>query len=111
MEESLYKMIYPSDFPENGVLLEWSERQQALFSNEIINGKPNSRLYQNGLEVVFAASSDKEAFLVYDMVESLIKPKGNIGYGGTFTARQIQLLIKKLVTFSDKYSKITSKRR
>lgn len=104
-------MIYPSDYPENGYLIEWNEQQQTLFRNEIRNGKPNKQTNVNDVIPVAVCNSSDEAFLIMKFVEDLLQTRGALAYGKKATNREVELFIKKLIAFSDKHTRLVKKSR
>jgi len=102
-------MITPSKYPEHGYLVEWNEKQQAFFINQVRNRKPEKQTNVHGVVPVAVCANWREAHLVIEFVESLLVTRGALAYNTKATTRQVQLFIKKLVSFSEKRVRIIKK--
>ena len=103
-------MIFPSDYPENGYLIEWSEQQQTFFANEISNGEPDKQTNIYGVIPVAICDNWNEAFLIMEFVKGLLKTRGALAYGKKVTTREVELFIKKLIVFSKSHSRLLKKK-
>jgi hypothetical protein len=103
-------MIHRSDYPQNGYLVEWSEQQQAFFVNEVRNRQSDKQTNVNGVVPVAICDTWNEANLIITFVEDLLNTRGALAYGKRATTREVELFIKKMITFSQKHTRFLKKK-
>ena len=99
-------MIYQSNYPENGYLIEWSTKQQSFFVNQVRDRQPDKQTNVHDVVPIAVCDTWKEAHLIMEFVEDLLVTRGALAYGKKANTREVELFIKKLVGFSDKRARL-----
>ena len=103
----MQNFTYPT-FPENCVLLEWSEDQQSTHFNEVKKGRPEIRLNTSSYCVIHVCQNHDEAYLIARYIEDVIVGTTTRNRR-VLTTRQAIKHVKEMVKFSKAYHRVLSK--
>ena len=93
-------------YPDNCVLLEWSDEQQDFWTNDVKNGKPRSHTNTKGVLIVHVCKNYKEAHLLIDYLNKYIRNETSIKNKRMFNTFQINRQIKAVIKFVSAYNKV-----
>ena len=96
-------------FPENCILLEWSEESQSMHFNEVKKGRPHNQLNTSGYCVIHVCQDHKEAILFARYLNDVIRGSTPTRDGRVMKAKELMRHVKAVIKFSKAYNKLISR--